>query len=372
MQNLPLQFSETVIFALRSLYNRYGYSQYRMGKFEEYDLYSRNKDFLISDSVLTFMDQGGRLMALKPDVTLSIVKNSKDAPGVRKLYYNENVYRVAKGSRSFREMMQVGLEVLGDVDDYCISEVLTLAAESLAVISSDSVLNVSHMGLLSDVLTLAGVSDDAREPVLKAIGEKNLHGLENICREQDLAEENIRLLKEVVSCCGAAETVLPRLRQLLEGRLDTEALTQLENVLGALTNAGLTTQLRFDFSVVSNSRYYNGIVFKGYVAGASSAVLSGGQYDSLMKRLHRLSSAIGFAVYMDVVEQLPQERRAFDVDAVLLYDGDTALADIRRRVEELNRQGISVLAQKTVPENINYKRLLKIQGEGVVILENNA
>ena len=109
-----------------------------MSKFEEYDLYARNKDFLISDSVITFTDGSGKLMALKPDVTLSIVKNTKDAPSSRhKVYYNENVYRADKGSNSFREIMQVGLECLGDIDDYCISEVIMLAAMSLEVISQD-------------------------------------------------------------------------------------------------------------------------------------------------------------------------------------------------------------------------------------------
>ena len=64
---------ERAIFALRSLYRRYGYAQYKMSRFEEYDLYVRNKDFLVSDSVITFTDTNGKLMALKPDVTLSIV-----------------------------------------------------------------------------------------------------------------------------------------------------------------------------------------------------------------------------------------------------------------------------------------------------------
>ena len=65
---------------LRRLYGKFGYTQYKMSKFEEYDLYVRNKSFLVSDSVITFTDTNGKLMALKPDVTLSSVKNSKDAP----------------------------------------------------------------------------------------------------------------------------------------------------------------------------------------------------------------------------------------------------------------------------------------------------
>lgn len=365
MQNLPLQFSEKIIFALRSLYNRYGYSQFRMGKFEEYDLYARNKDFLISDSVLTFMDQSGKLMALKPDVTLSIVKNSKDLPGnLQKLYYNENVYRVPKGGRSFREMMQVGLEVLGSIDDYCISEVLTLASESLQCIASESVMDISHMGLLSDVLDRVGIPYSAKGIVLKCIGEKNLHGLEEACRDLGVTEDNIALLKQLVSCCGAPDQVLPQLQALLG---ESEVLSQLSRILESLE--GLETALRFDLSVVSDSRYYNGIVFKGYVPGLPTAVLSGGQYDSLMQRLHRSSSAIGFAVYMDVVEQLLQTGREYDVDAVLLYDDGTPLREIRHCVSDLNHRGCSVLVQQQVPENVKYRTLLKLIGGEVVTLE---
>ena len=43
---ITLSFNEKVTFALRSLYMQRGYLQYKMGKFEEYDLYARNKDFL--------------------------------------------------------------------------------------------------------------------------------------------------------------------------------------------------------------------------------------------------------------------------------------------------------------------------------------
>lgn len=373
MQQLPLQFSEKIIFSLRSLYNRYGYSQFRMGKFEEYDLYARNKDFLISDSVLTFTDTNGKLMALKPDVTLSIVKNSKDLPDtVQKLYYNENVYRVSKGSRSFREIMQVGLECLGNVDDYCICEVLMLAAESLLCISEESVLDISHMGLLSDFVDSIGISYSAKGTLLKCIGEKNLHELEKLCREQGVADENIRLLRQLVSICGTPDTVLPKLRGLLEGKIRTEPLDQLIRVVDAMKEENIQSRLRFDFSVVNDSRYYNGIVFKGYVSGLPSAVLSGGQYDSLMQRMKRRSGAIGFAVYMDVVEQLTQPRRDYDVDAVLLYEEGTPVGELRNCVSQLTRQGRSVLVQRQVPETVKYRQLLKLCHGEVESFENNA
>ena len=92
-QPKSLQKSEEVIVSdLRRLFRQYGYRQYKMNKFEEYDLYVENKRFLVSDSVLTFTDLDGHLRALKPDVTLSIAKNcAADTDTVQKLFYQENV-----------------------------------------------------------------------------------------------------------------------------------------------------------------------------------------------------------------------------------------------------------------------------------------
>ena len=78
-----LKNNERAIFTLREIYKHYGYLPFKMSKFEEYDLYVRNKDFLIGDSVITFNDTNGKLLALKPDVTLSIIKNSTDSIGIK-------------------------------------------------------------------------------------------------------------------------------------------------------------------------------------------------------------------------------------------------------------------------------------------------
>ena len=96
-----LTTEERAALALRLLYAKQGYVHYKMSKFEEYELYVRNKDFLVSDSVLTFTDTDGRLRALKPDVTLSIVKNGRDTDEKMKVYYDEQVYRAA-GTASVR------------------------------------------------------------------------------------------------------------------------------------------------------------------------------------------------------------------------------------------------------------------------------
>ena len=367
-----LDFTEQVTFSLRTLYNRYGYSPYKMSKFEEYDLYARNKDFLISDSVITFTDLNGKLMALKPDVTLSIVKNSADRPtGLQKLYYNENVYRVGKGTRTFREIMQIGLEALGQVDRYCIMEVLMLAAKSLKCISEEAILDVSHLGLLSEFLASIGIRPEETSRVLQYLGEKNLHELSAACRSAGITEENIALLTQLAALSGPVHQVLTQAELLLKGRVNDNLLADYIRILSALADTEIGNALYMDFSVVDDIHYYNGIVFKGFIQGLPTAILSGGQYDKLMTKMGRKDRAIGFALYTDLMERLAPAPQQYDVDTVLLYDENTDLKRLQSHISALNREG-SVLALQHKPETMRYRRLLKLQGSEVTELENNA
>ena len=355
-----LKNEEKAVFALRGLYECYGYSQYKMSKFEEYDLYVKNKDFLISDSVITFTDRSGKLMALKPDVTLSILKNGKDAPGcVQKVYYNENVYRVS--GESFKEIMQVGLECIGDIDSYCIYETLMLAAKSLATISQNYVLDISHLGVISAVFDAAGLPAADRAAALKFIGEKNLHELSSLCASAGVGDEGSAMLKGLVTLYGSPKDVLPKLKALLE-KADMTAFNELEAVLEALEGSEIYNALRIDFSVVHDIRYYNGIVFKGFIEGIPTGVLSGGQYDSLLKKMGRKSGAIGFAVYLDLLERLNDTDKKYDTDVLLIYESDASISKLGEVVAALSKDGASVMAQKEIPEKVKYKKLMKFDG----------
>ena len=355
----PLKPEERVLFALRGLYQSYGYSQFKMSKFEEYDLYVRNKDFLVSDGVITFTDTDGRLMALKPDVTLSIIKNAREIPGcVQKLYYNENVYRVSGSTHSFKEIMQTGLECIGDVDLYHLCEVISLAAQSLKVIDARSALELSHMGVVSalvDALQLDGVT---RGAVLTCIGEKNADGVRKLC-----AGKAIDALLTLIAAHGPAAQVIAALRPWCEGGAAKAALDELQAVTDALSANGMDVGV--DFSIVNDMNYYNGVVFMGYIDGIPASVLSGGQYDKLMQRMGKRERAVGFAIYMDLLERLEDARKPYDVDTLLLYDENADVAALARAVRDLTEQGKSVLAQKAIPAKLRYRELVRFAELGI-------
>ena len=354
---------------LCELYGRFGYTQYKMSKFEEYDLYVRNKSFLISDSVITFTDTNGKLMALKPDVTLSIVKNSLDIPGyVQKLYYDEHVYRISDKTSAYKEIPQVGLECLGDIDDYSIAEVLSLAAQSLSTFDEDYILDISNLDILSLVLDRIGISESGRRALIECISKKDIHDAERICREEGIDTEKASLLSRLEACSGEVDAALKGLASLFDDVEWNAMVKRFGEILALLPKKNV----RIDFSVVNDMNYYNGIVFQGFVPSIPTDVLSGGQYDNLMARMEKKSGAIGFALYLDRLEALVSPRKEYDVDALLLYGEDDSPAAILAAVQELSRQGLTVLAQKSVPERLTWRQLIKLSESGVQTVETNA
>ncbi len=313
IEDRVMDSQERIGFLLRGLYAGRGYSRYRMSKFEEYDLYSRNKDFLFSDGVITFTDTNGRLMALKPDVTLSIVKNTRDVPGtLQKLYYHENVYRVASAEDGFREMTQVGVECMGSVDSACVAEVLKLAAESLRLCSEEFVLEISHLGILGAFTDAVAADEEMRRKLLQCVTEKNAHGITLLCREAGLPDSAGEPLRQLTALYGTPRSVMPRIRKLAEENGAAEYAEELARAAAAFAGSETEDRIRIDFSASGDVKYYNGIAFKGFISGIPGSVLSGGQYDRLMRRMGRKDLAIGFAVFLNMLERLAEGGRTDD------------------------------------------------------------
>lgn len=367
-----LREEEKVVFAFRKLYSRYGYAPYQMSKFEEYGLYAENRNFLMSDHIITFTDPNGKLMALKPDVTLSIVKNSKVPPmEVQKVYYDERVYRVRKGELSFRELPQVGLECLGAVGQYECSEVLTLAAKSLDCISEKYVLELSHLGILSAILEPLRLSSEVRSELLQCIGAKNKHGISEL-RETGRIDPNTAMrLQTLIASYGPPETVFQQLDTILQTPEERTYAKELQTVCRGLQSE-FGNRLQVDFSVVNDLSYYNGIVFKGFVNGIPRAVLTGGQYDKLMQKLGKNGQGIGFAIDLSLLGELFSENTEYDADVLLLYDADADPDRLRTAVNNLIQSGNSVLACGKKPSKKRFRKVLQLTEKGVESIENHA
>ena len=298
-----LQPKERASFALRALYEAAGCRKYHMGRFEEYGLYQENRSFLSSEQVITFTDLDGRLLALKPDVTLSIAKTAQPAPGeTLRYYYHENVYRPSAESHTFKEISQMGLEMLGAVGEAQVQQAVCLAARSLDALGADWVLEVSHMGYLFGLFDALGVPDAARAKLLEKLREKNAHELRAAAGAASLADAAADILCSVLSLCGSYADTLAKAAALCRNDAMRAAVAELEALAVPLEKAGGV--IRLDMTLAGEMEYYNGLVFQGYLKALPRPLLKGGRYDLLMQKFTPGAGAIGFAVYLDELDRL--------------------------------------------------------------------
>ena len=349
-KNVVLKPDEKAVFSLRELYTKYGYTHYKVGKFEEYDLYAGNRSFLISDNILTFTDTNGKLMAMRPDVTLSIVKNIGETDVTTyKYFYNENVYRTSVSSGGFREIMQTGLECIGNIDTYSVCEVLTLATKSLATMSSDSLLVLSHMGFTLGLLEECDLTDEETKEALSFIKSKNVGAISAMADAAGVDKAKKEALSFVTKFYGKLDTACAEIEKFIFNGKMRAAYDELCDISLAMHDA-----LFLDFSVVNDMNYYNGIIFNGYINGIADSILSGGRYDKLLKKMGKRAGAIGFAVYLDLLERYGDEDETYDTDVLLVY-GDKTAAEVVSAMEKITAEGKTAKASNTDDACVKYR-----------------
>ena len=339
MKNVPepAAYEERVGSQLRRLYASYGYAPFKVCKFEPYDFYSANKSFITGDHILTFTDINGKLMALKPDVTLSIIKNYTS--GQKKVYYHENVYRESRNAGEFGEIPQAGVECIGTVDKVQQAEVLSMATQSLAIISDHWILNIASMKLIGALISATRAGADKVKALLSCLRKKNRHEI----RELTVSEDRpISLAWETLASFYSSFDGIGELRSISLNAGMLEACDEMNALADGFSEEELS-HIRIDFSIISDEAYYNGLVFKGYVEGVHTAILSGGRYDNLAGHLGKQAQAVGFAVYLDMLNSLSARDSSESTDILILYGDDTPLSRVREEVGRLRHEGRRVL-----------------------------
>ncbi|MBR3202354.1 MAG: ATP phosphoribosyltransferase regulatory subunit [Solobacterium sp.] len=324
---------------LNRLFEGFGYQKFKMSKFEEYDLYALNKDFLTSSQLITFTDLDGKLMALKPDITLSIVK-STTAP--RKVYYNEMVYRAK--DHHYREIPQAGVECIGPVDAYLEAEVIALAANALETIDKNYILRISDAGFLKALLEDQQIDEQYQAFILDAMDHKNADYLRALEQEGVLNRQLCSTLINLIDLYLPLSQGAKEVKNLVRTPACVQMMDHLQEIAKILKGFEVENRIFLDFSLVNSMDYYNGIVFQGALSGIPFTVLSGGRYDRLPQKMGKSFGAVGFAVYMDIVENQRHSRKSFDGDILIRYQAKDTAVQVARIVQTLRRQGKTVRA----------------------------
>lgn len=323
---------------LNGLYQQYGYRKFKLTKFEPYDLYADNRDFLNTNQLITFTDLDGSLLALKPDVTLSIVKSN--AGGAEKVYYNETVYRPK--DNHYREILQSGVECLGSIDVYAEAEVIALAAKSMALISDNFVIRVSDAAFLNQMFDSMELSAGTVKEVLGLLSMKNSAGLDRLVERGVMTKASAANLKGIIDMYLPFREGVETITRLAFSNAAARTAEHLGELADVLQSFGVLPHIYLDFSLVNSLDYYQGIMFQGAAEEIPFTVLNGGRYDRLPEKMGKRIGAIGFALYLDTVENYRKQKKEFDVDYLITYEDDDDFCQLAAVVERMTACGVRV------------------------------
>ena len=333
---------DLVLLDIRKMYDSYGYKKISLPSFEEYDLYNENKDF-IDRNVLTVMSPNGKLLALRPDITLSVAKKvSKDQSlKYSKIYYQENTYNLTKYV-GYEEDEQLGIELIGKESTFLDFEIINLAVKSLDIINKKSMIVLSHAGFISSVFENFDLEYEIKEQILDCINRKNSHDIQKILKRNEHISENVKkLIYKIPELSGNLENIEKELLKYEINVNTKKILSELKQLNSLLMKFYKKSKIIFDFSVVKNLNYYNGIILQGYIEGFPNVILTGGRYDKLFEKFGVDTGAVGFAILTDGLKGYYKDTDKKDFEVLIAYD-DSDFEKLVEIVNDFQKKGLRV------------------------------
>ena len=333
---------DLVLLNIRKMYDSYGYKKISLPSFEEYDLYNENKDF-IDRNILTVMSPNGKLLALRPDITLSVAKKvSKDQSlKYSKIYYQENTYNLTKYV-GYEENEQLGIELIGKESTFLDFEIINLAVKSLDIINKKSMIVLSHAGFISSVFENFDLEYEIKEQILDCINRKNSHDIQKILKRNEHISENVKkLIYKIPELSGNLENIEKELLKYEINVNTKKILSELKQLNSLLMKFYKKSKIIFDFSVVKNLNYYNGIILQGYIEGFPNVILTGGRYDKLFEKFGVDTGAVGFAILTDGLKGYYKDTDKKDFEVLIAYD-DSDFEKLVEIVNDFQKKGLRV------------------------------
>ena len=350
--NANLINENSIVSNLINIYEKFGFKKIKLSKFEDYNLYNNNKDFLQTEHILTFMNLNGNLKSLRPDVTLSIVKkvlkdNEKET---QKIYYIEDIYKIV--SNEYEEIPQVGVEIIGKLNNYSNLEIISMAIESLKSINKNYILEISNIDFISAIFDEINLEENLKIEILNNIYLKNKHDLEKLLNKNVDCKYKKYILS-FIELSGNYKDILKKLKSLIINKKMQKSYEELKSLSFVFELYNNFDKILLDFSIESQLGYYNGIIFKGYIKESNDIILSGGRYDKLLNKFNSNKNAIGFAIYMD---KLYEKNKTSDfIDILILYksgDENILLNEVRKFMDKNKKVRVDIYGDNSIE---NYK-----------------
>ncbi|MCS7127789.1 MAG: histidine--tRNA ligase [Sulfolobales archaeon] len=253
---------------------------------EYFDLFAKKSGVEIVQSMYVFQDKAGRTIALRPEVTASVIRaylrNLYKEPKPINLFYIAQCFRYDEPQRGrYREFWQLGLEIIGDESMAADINILHTASEYLTYIGVKHLVQVGNVAFYRSFMDSMGVSGDDQDLVLHYIDKGLLNNAEKLVFEK-YGEEASKILRELYYVdIERLSEFINDYRNLLGDRCSKIA-QEAEKTLSftdALRSIGINVE--YSPSLVRGLAYYTGLIYEVKAEGLDLSVGGGGRYDGL-------------------------------------------------------------------------------------------
>ncbi len=338
--------------AATALFQRRGYSELTTPNVEYYDIIPAAGHPLSQESMMKCVERTGKLLVMRPDNTVAIGRVAATKLGglplPLRLYYNQTVFRsddINTGART--EIDQCGIELIGAQGIRADLEILSMAIDALEACGvADYHIEIGHVGYFSALLEGLGASEDVQNALRQLVEKKDFVAYRAMLRAY-LQTEAGKALWDLPRMFGGPQ-VLEQARKHSGNEGAQNAISYLEEIYGVLSKAGLSDHVQFDLGLIQNMEYYTGMIFRGFVQGAGSNVISGGRYDRLIGQFGKEIPATGFGLDVDAVAGCRALPEHFRPKTLIWYDLG-CLRQARRRLEQEPEQ-TAMLSASDSPE----------------------
>lgn len=306
---------------IRETFKLNGYKEIETPTIEFYDTFGGERGLINQESMYKFCDSKGRLLVLRPDLTVPVARLAatklKDEVLPLKCCYIGNTFSFDElGGGRQNEFTQAGCELLGINSPEADAEVVAMAIETVKATGIDEFqIDIGQVGFFKGLMEESGLSDEEIEEVRELIDQKNLVGVEQVMVRHKVKDPLKRIILDLPKLFGSKD-ILQKINSGDIGIVATKAIENIKAVLEILEDRNLAQYVSLDFGMVQSLNYYTGIVFRGYTYGVGFPILSGGRYDRLVSKFGRDCEATGFSLGINMVMMaLERQKNQFEQES---------------------------------------------------------
>ena len=332
-----------IIETITERFSKWGYSEVSTPIVEYYKTFNHKTQDLKEEEMYKFFDSRGRILVLRPDMTVPVARlvntKLKDMKLPLKLFYNAEVFRVHESFEGKRnEYLDCGIELIGASGEKTDLEVLVTALEVLKALDTkkEFKLEIGNVNILKSALKDMNLSIDNQNKVIELINKKSLTSLREYLDDIEIRKEYKEFLNKFPWLFGGYE-MIKKAKGLAFNEDMKKNIEYLENLYLNLQKLGYEKYISVDISMVPRVNYYSGIIFKGYVKEIGSTVIRGGRYDNLLESFGKSIPAIGFSVDVNLLIDSCDYEEKVNSEKIILSK-DNYLEELRKAIN-ITRNG---------------------------------